>query len=243
MFPSRISRCVAGFPYVMAMKPTKLELLDSSSNAAVVTLPGRAFPGVVIQGDSLSVLARAALRVREELRSRGAGEDAIETCTLLTAGLGGRLLRYQQVLAERGISLPYAEPLSPEEVPAEPRDAFEPDEVDLTTLRSELEAEEGSFLLALRCDLRWDEDAFERLTKAMQTYVRARDEEADIPRWIAEGFWFLDWFVKQWSTHPSFPRTRDQAHYDAAYECLHDLAFRLFVRESVFMNGGEPAPR
>ena len=104
----------------------------------------------------------------------------------------------------------------------------------LSVLRSEFDAADGSFLLQLRCDLHWDQTAFARLTDAMLAYASGRDSSADIPRWLAEGFWYVDWFVREWSTHPSFPREHEQTYYEAAYERLHDLAYFLFVGESPY---------
>ncbi len=75
----------------------------------------------------------------------------------------------------------------------------------LATLRSEFEAEQGSFLLQLRCDLCWDPGAFARATRAMYAYVQQGPFET-IPRWIADGFWYMDWFVRDWSAHTNFPR-------------------------------------
>jgi hypothetical protein len=112
-------------------------------------------------------------------------------------------------------------------------DATERDATISRVLRDEFGASPGSFLLTLRCNLEWNEHAFNRLTQAMFEYVRTRNRETDIPRWIAEGFWYLDWFVKDWSMHESFPREHDESYYEAAYERLHDLAYWLFVGESI----------
>jgi hypothetical protein len=73
-----------------------------------------------------------------------------------------------------------------------------------------------------------------RITDAMLAYVRARDPEADIPRWVAEGFWYIGWFTKCWSEHPNFPRPLPAAYYAGAYERLHDLAYWLFIGESPY---------
>lgn len=104
---------------------------------------------------------------------------------------------------------------------------------DVTTiLRYEFEAGPESFLLQLRCDLHWDRQAFNRLTAAMYALVRERDAEEPIQRWIAEGFWYLDTSVRDWSQHESFPREHESAYYEKAYELLHNLAYWLFVGES-----------
>jgi hypothetical protein len=87
-----------------------IEVLSEASNLAVVRMPGRKFPGVVIQGDSLSILVSAA----EIIRSRVPAGDEIlreaaeELCRLLTH----RLAHYEEVLRENGIELPYARPPS-----------------------------------------------------------------------------------------------------------------------------------
>ena len=79
-----------------------------------------------------------------------------------------------------------------------------------SVLQQEFEAREGSFLLRLRVDLRWDKAAFTRLTVAMLACCQAYDEgnapatvlessrEPQVaPRWLAEGHWYLDTFVRE----------------------------------------------
>lgn len=111
----------------------------------------------------------------------------------------------------------------------------------LLVLEDEFHAKEGSFLIELRCGLNWDREAFSRLVGAMQAYVENRPaSETTIERWIAEGFWHLDYFVKEWSSHPSFPRPYGDQYYEEAYERLHDLAYSLFVGESPYMDGKLP---
>lgn len=107
----------------------------------------------------------------------------------------------------------------------------------LNTLRQEFEATPGSFLLKLRCELSWDKAAFSRVTAAMHALVMQRNSEEPIPRWIAEGFWYFDSFVKEWSTHDNFPREHDRAYYESAYVRLYDLAYWLFIGESPYIGG------
>ncbi len=101
-------------------------------------------------------------------------------------------------------------------------------------LSQEFSAEPGSFLLQLRCDLRWDTAAFTRLTGAMLAYARAHQGDEVIPRWVAEGFCYVSWFVRDWSTHESFPREHPPPYYDDAYQRLHDLAYWLFTGTSPY---------
>jgi hypothetical protein len=106
-------------------------------------------------------------------------------------------------------------------------------------LRSEFDAEEGSFLLKMRCELAWDVDVFERVSSAMASCCRAKEGDGLIERWISEGFWYYSWAVKDWTTHPNFPRYHVAEYYQAAYEYLNDLAFWFFVGESPWTDGGE----
>jgi len=108
-------------------------------------------------------------------------------------------------------------------------------------LRSEFDAEEGSLLLKIRCDLAWDVDAFDRLVAAMEACCRAKVHERLVERWIAEGFWYVSWFVKDWTTHPNFPKWRTEEYYQAAYEYLDGLAFWFFFDEAPWTDDGVQA--
>ena len=66
-------------------------------------------------------------------------------------------------------------------------------------LRSEFEGLENSaFLLQLRINLTWDVAAFSRLITAMEACALAHEEASTLPRWIAEGFWYYGYFVREW---------------------------------------------
>jgi hypothetical protein len=89
------------------MELKQLEVFSEELNFAVVRMPGRRFPGCVIQGDSLSVLCGLARSIHNRLASQGddeASEDAAELLEKLT----DRLEHYEQVLAKHGIHLPHA---------------------------------------------------------------------------------------------------------------------------------------
>ena len=113
---------------------------------------------------------------------------------------------------------------------------------DFADLRRALYGEEGSFLLALRIALEWDREAFSRLVVAMERYARAREGHPTLERWAAEGFWYLEGFVPEWSSHPSFPRPHGEDYYQAAYRRLHDLAYWLFLGESPYQGSGPLGP-
>jgi hypothetical protein len=79
-------------------------LLTPPHNFAVVQLPQRRFPGVVIQGDSLSALWRDA----HEIAQQAKGSDAEDAARDLSERLHAVLLSYMQVLVEHEIPLPFS---------------------------------------------------------------------------------------------------------------------------------------
>ncbi len=104
-------------------------------------------------------------------------------------------------------------------------------------LRHEFEAGEGSFLIRLRCDLVWDRAAFTRLERAMRA-VCERHQDADLlERRLAEGFYELSTWVRDWSTHPNFPRPAPESYHSACLERLEDLADWFFRGESPYLPG------
>jgi hypothetical protein len=82
-------------------------LLTGPHNYAIVQLPGRRFPGVVVQGDSLSILCEQASNVAR----LAAGSPAHEEAEQLFAALNAVLLSYVEVLDARSIPLPFKYPL------------------------------------------------------------------------------------------------------------------------------------
>ena len=105
------------------------------------------------------------------------------------------------------------------------------------TLRHEFEAGEGSFLIQLRPDLVWDRAAFSRMTEAMHACAVDLERSDARERWLAEFFWFLSSFVREWSSHPNFPKPFEATYYEAAYRCLDDLAWWFFRGESSYASG------
>jgi hypothetical protein len=88
------------------MRKLELEVYGNASNAAVVRAPGRRFPGVVVQGDTLATLldsaneivSRAALTSDDELAAEAEG---------LRDRLAGLVAQYEAVMVEHGLGLPY----------------------------------------------------------------------------------------------------------------------------------------
>jgi Family of unknown function (DUF6959) len=84
----------------------EVELLSLPINFAVVQLPGRHLPGVVVQGDTLHSIVKRLAQFIELVRS-GEVNEAIEGLEYQREVLAEALVHYESVCAARGISLPY----------------------------------------------------------------------------------------------------------------------------------------
>jgi hypothetical protein len=84
----------------------EIEVYSDPSNFAVVRMPGRSFPGCVVQGDSLHILSQLANRVCELARTAGS-EELVDEANDLAEQLAGRLAHYESVLKAHGLALPY----------------------------------------------------------------------------------------------------------------------------------------
>jgi Family of unknown function (DUF6959) len=82
------------------------ELLSPPINIAVVQLPERKFPGVVVQGDTLNRFVMQLTRMRELLAANQLTELA-EEIEDLEDQLADMRTRYQSVCGSHGIELPY----------------------------------------------------------------------------------------------------------------------------------------
>ena len=83
------------------------EVLTDAGNWAVVQLPGRRSPGVVVQGDSLSIIVGELNGAGAALR-RGDLVEAEEELSGVLERLTGAMAHYESTLGDRGIDLPYA---------------------------------------------------------------------------------------------------------------------------------------
>ncbi|MFD7446669.1 DUF6959 family protein [Streptomyces sp. NPDC059909] len=88
------------------MERVEAELFTDGGNNAVVRLPGRRFPGVLIQGDSLSILRSDVAEVVEAF-DQGDIAEARETAGLLLDDLDALLQRYSAALEAHDIKRPY----------------------------------------------------------------------------------------------------------------------------------------
>ncbi|MFJ8043615.1 DUF6959 family protein [Kitasatospora sp. NPDC096147] len=91
------------------MKPVEhvtAELFTEPGNNAVVRLPPRRFPGVLVQGDSLSVIRDEVAGILAACEQRDV-EEAGELAAYLLADLDELLAGYTAVLEEHGIVRPF----------------------------------------------------------------------------------------------------------------------------------------
>ncbi|HET6384326.1 MAG TPA: hypothetical protein VFJ58_13110 [Armatimonadota bacterium] len=107
----------------------------------------------------------------------------------------------------------------------------------LRVLRNEFEAAEGSFLIRIRTDLNWERESFTRLITSMQRCCEEYSDSETLDRWMAEGFWYVPSFVRDWTTHPNFPRIHEPEYYQRAYQRLDDLSYWFFLGESPRLKG------
>jgi hypothetical protein len=86
----------------------EVEVFSSDTNHWVIRTPGRAFPAVVVQGDSLSILARRAEEILHGLRAISSiDSEVVDHAEMLCDLLQERLDHYEAVLHKHGIELPY----------------------------------------------------------------------------------------------------------------------------------------
>jgi hypothetical protein len=90
----------------MIMTKLEVDLLNAESNAAVIRIPGRQYPGILIQGDSLAILSEMATRAVAAL-SNGENAEVREELEELASLLRGYQVSYERALAQEGIQLPY----------------------------------------------------------------------------------------------------------------------------------------
>lgn len=89
------------------MERIELDVFSQESNYGIVRMPGRSFPGCVIQGDSLAILLRTVMRVLDRV-SRVGDEELVDDVGDVVESLRDRLQHYESVLSEHSIQLPYS---------------------------------------------------------------------------------------------------------------------------------------
>lgn len=88
------------------MREEAVEILSDQANAAVIRHPGRRFPGVLVQGDTLYRLCQTAdVACREINRGTSGFDEENEKSNVLW----GLLNRYKGVLVDHDIPRPFSE--------------------------------------------------------------------------------------------------------------------------------------
>ena len=72
-------------------------ILSHVSNIGIVQLPGRRYPGVVVQGDSLHIMLGQAIEVARELKRLGS-EEAYFKALDMVSKLRGQRMFYEETL-------------------------------------------------------------------------------------------------------------------------------------------------
>ncbi|MDP4177122.1 MAG: hypothetical protein Q8900_02115 [Bacillota bacterium] len=108
----------------------------------------------------------------------------------------------------------------------------------INDLLDELKGEENSFILNIRCKIEWKHDSFIKLVRIMRYYCSNRENEEKLDKNIAEGFWFVSWFIKDWTSHENFRKTNKfpDEYFNKAYEIIFDLCYWYFTQECIFIS-------
>lgn len=88
------------------MRIEEVEIYSDATNAAVLRHPGRHYPGLLVQGDTLYTLCFSADEACREIGRGGAGYEEINA---LRGILQSYLAHYKAVLADHDIGLPFSE--------------------------------------------------------------------------------------------------------------------------------------
>jgi hypothetical protein len=87
--------------------PDEIQMYDHVSNSGIVHMPGRRFPAVAIQGDSLSSMLSTAMELMEKGKSYQ-DEDLYYGSLELAERIRDHLAHYEEVLEKEGFEKPYS---------------------------------------------------------------------------------------------------------------------------------------
>ena len=89
------------------MEYMELEVYSQSINRGIVKMPSQSFPGLILQGETLSTLLRLA-QVVQEKSQKTLDTELIETALELRDSLQKLLSHYEATLGKHNIPLPYS---------------------------------------------------------------------------------------------------------------------------------------
>jgi len=87
--------------------PEKIRLYDHVSNSGIVHMPGRRFPAIAIQGDSLSTMLITAIESMEKAKELK-DEELYYGNLELAERLRDHLTQYEEILEKEGFEKPYS---------------------------------------------------------------------------------------------------------------------------------------
>ncbi|RAN94453.1 hypothetical protein GAR05_04975 [Micromonospora saelicesensis] len=89
------------------MSEEQAQVLSRGTICAVVQLPGRAFPGIHVQGDTFAALLTQLADAARLLRQDPDQREALDELDHAVREVEGLLSFYEVTLSERGIRRPY----------------------------------------------------------------------------------------------------------------------------------------
>lgn len=89
------------------MRILELEVFSERTNCPILRLPGRTFPGVLIQGDSLNIM-RCLAREIARLGASASSTTISDTANELLELLNGYSSEYESVMNAHKHALPYS---------------------------------------------------------------------------------------------------------------------------------------
>ena len=88
-------------------KRREVEIIDGAINASVVRMPGRRFPGIVLQGDTLHSWSVLADSLMSSVNGTAVDPEVAMGMIELADLIRGHLDQYEAVMRARGFELPY----------------------------------------------------------------------------------------------------------------------------------------
>ena len=93
------------------MKKQEVEIFEHSPpNAPIIRMPGRQFPGYLIQGDDLNELFKSALELQKRAKGAGSQEQMEMYAHEMVQQLCAMLTYYETALIKHDLKLPYDPP-------------------------------------------------------------------------------------------------------------------------------------
>lgn len=85
----------------------RAELLNTEGDYSLVSWSGRRFPGLLVQGDRLSILAETLAEARNELQN-GIADEAYHAVDMALDTVRSMLGAYERLMNDVGLNLPYS---------------------------------------------------------------------------------------------------------------------------------------